>query len=84
MQSELQDKCNLDDCSGYVCEFHSLRPSAQEYITVLEAQMVTLREIAQLARYFLNGNWDFKDGSDAYDRHEMLIDALDAWESFDA
>lgn len=40
-----------------------------------------LEEVARLARYFINGNWDFKEGSDSYDRHEMLIDALDAFEA---
>ncbi len=48
--------------------------TSQDLIALIES----LRAVARAARYFLNGNWDFKEGSDAYDRHEMLIDAINA------
>ena len=36
------ERCDLDDCGGWVCEFHSLRKSAQEYIAQLEAELELL------------------------------------------
>ncbi len=29
-------RCNLDNCLGFLCEFHSLRLAAQKYIRKLE------------------------------------------------
>ena len=34
--SEQFTKCDQEDCAGYVCMFHSLRPTAQAHITKLE------------------------------------------------
>ena len=39
------DKCNLDDCDGYVCLFYSIHPDAQKYITQLEAVAKAARDI---------------------------------------
>ena len=36
---KLSKRCGLDDCGGWVCEFHALRSSAQEYIEQLEADL---------------------------------------------
>ncbi len=35
---ELGGRCE-DNCGGYICEFHSLRKSAQDYITQLEKEL---------------------------------------------
>ncbi len=34
------DRCNLDDCGGYICEFHALRSIAQDHITQLEDSLL--------------------------------------------
>ncbi len=41
----LSERCDLDDCLGWVCEFHSLRKEAQEYIAKLEACVEAAREV---------------------------------------
>ena len=45
MSEKLSDICNLDDCGGYVCEFHSLRPETQEYIILLDAENTKLKTL---------------------------------------
>ncbi len=57
-EKELNDRCNLDDCSGYVCEFHSLRPETQEFIIALESEFEKLvRYVREYKKHKKGTNW---------------------------
>ena len=53
---KLSERCD-DNCGGYICEFHALRKSAQDYIVQLEEENEVLKKKVARGYVYIFPRW---------------------------